>query len=198
MASSHKLFLAAEREKHFPSLSRDLYEVTSEETVDYNCIAFAAGEEHRCWWPDLGGQYYWPNDVPRDETVEAFSDMFESLGYRKCEHDRFEFLFEKVAIYRTRCGSPLALPKSPTHAARQLNSGVWKSKLGSWEDIEHSNLECLGGEDITGTITPYGEPVQILKRRLSLSVAIFWLLRIAWRRSGMEHLANRVFKADTA
>jgi hypothetical protein len=29
----------------FPNLELTEYEVTSEETVDYNCFAFAAGEE---------------------------------------------------------------------------------------------------------------------------------------------------------
>jgi hypothetical protein len=32
-----------------------------------------------------------------------------------------------------------------THAARQLPSGKWTSKLGTWEDIEHDSVEAVGG-----------------------------------------------------
>src|SRR5206468_721215 len=97
-------------------LSREIYEVKSKETIEYNCIAFAAGDETKCWWPDLGGVYYWPNGLPREETVEAFILMFQWLGYEKCEHARYEFGFEKVAIYYDPVGNPWTLPKSPTHA----------------------------------------------------------------------------------
>lgn len=38
----------------------------------------------------------------------------------------------------------------PTHAARQLHSGAWTSKLGNAEDIEHE-LHALEGE-IYGTV----------------------------------------------
>jgi hypothetical protein len=35
----------------FPNLELTEYQVTSEETVDYNCFAFAAGEEECRWDP---------------------------------------------------------------------------------------------------------------------------------------------------
>jgi hypothetical protein len=38
----------------------------------------------------------------------------------------------------------------PTHAARLLPSGLWTSKLGEWEDIEH-DLHALEG-DVYGTV----------------------------------------------
>ena len=38
--------------------------------------------------------------------------------------------FEKVALY--------ALGGVPKHAARQLSSGRWSSKLGDLEDVEHT------------------------------------------------------------
>jgi regulator of protease activity HflC (stomatin/prohibitin superfamily) len=44
----------------------------------------------------------------------------------------------------------------PVHAARQLPSGMWTSKLGALEDIEHQ-LEGLAGDR-------YGKIGQILKR----------------------------------
>lgn len=63
----------------------------------------------------------------------------------------YEEGFEKIAIYIDSHGKP-------THAARQLSSGKWTSKLGQLEDIEHSNLD-----DVTGL--HYGSVGAILKRQ---------------------------------
>ena len=48
----------------------------------------------------------------------------------------------------------------PTHAARQLASGLWTSKLGHSEDIEH-DLRALEGDT-------YGMVALLLKRPTSL------------------------------
>jgi hypothetical protein len=173
MASLSKRFLDPDRERHFPFLTRDLYEVKSEETPvirshivpSYNCIAFAAGDTTRWWEPDQAGQYFWPSHIPREYTVERCVEVFEWLGYEKCANATPESGFEKVSVYYTPVGNPWIPRGSPTHAALQMDNGIWKSKLGPWEDIEHLTLECLNGNDISGSIEPYGEPVQILKRR---------------------------------
>jgi hypothetical protein len=52
MAISPKRFLQQDREENFPNLTKQNYHVTSDETGDYNCIAFAAGDESNWWWPD--------------------------------------------------------------------------------------------------------------------------------------------------
>jgi hypothetical protein len=44
-----------------------------------------------------------------------------------------------------------------THAARQLPSGKWTSKLGKGEDIEHDSPYDVGGG-------VYGEVMQVMKR----------------------------------
>lgn len=44
-----------------------------------------------------------------------------------------------------------------THAARQLPSGQWTSKLGKSEDIQHESAE-----DVSGGV--YGEVVEFMKR----------------------------------
>lgn len=174
MASSIKRYLAPCQEQNFPNLTRDLYEVKSGPTPAYNCIAFAAGDDTRWWEPDPNQVYYWPISK-RDYTVQCYSEAFESLGYIKCEGEIplsaiYESSFEKVAIYHTRIGNPWTPSGSPTHAALQTGDGIWMSKLGPWEDIEHVNLECLSGDDPTGTIQPYGEPIRILKRPNSRKV----------------------------
>jgi len=55
-------------------------------------------------------------------------------------------------------GGMFARAGAPTHAARQLPSGRWSSKLGPMEDIEHEL------QDVTGSV--YGSVVLVLKRPL--------------------------------
>lgn len=137
-------------EKYFPNLSKDGYSPTSPATPEYNCIAWAAGDDGVWWWPDPYGDYYWPSKIPRTETIEAFIKAYESLGYSICNNVVLEEGFEKVAVY---AGSD----KKPTHAARQLDSGRWTSKLGGLEDIEHATLDGLISDS-------YGSIAVILKR----------------------------------
>ena len=70
----------------FPGLASGGYSITSPRTGRYNCIAWAAGDTARWWWP--GGDAtleFWPASVARDETLDAFRDAFASLGYAVCE-----------------------------------------------------------------------------------------------------------------
>jgi hypothetical protein len=53
------------------SLASIGYELTSPDTIDYNCVAWAAEEDDIWWWPDPFLESYWPYDVPREETLEA-------------------------------------------------------------------------------------------------------------------------------
>lgn len=38
-------------EEAFPNLTAGNYRITSEPDRDYNCIAWAAGDNRKCWWP---------------------------------------------------------------------------------------------------------------------------------------------------
>ena len=138
----------------FPHLRESPWEVTSLATRSYNCIAWAAGDDTRRWWPDPQGFYYWPAAVRREETLEAFAEAFATLGYERCPDGDLspDERFAKVVLY--------AVGSSPTHAARQLPSGEWTSKCGGLEDITHS-IEALSGSD-------YGEPVVVLRRPVGL------------------------------
>lgn len=139
----------------FPSLKRSDYEIKSEATSDYNCVAWAANDTTKGWWPSRIRPYpyrvyYWPRGLPRVSTKANFIRAFELLGYRLCTGPELEPGFEKVAIYVNENGAP-------THMARQLDSGIWTSKLGDDEDIEHHTLESVEG-------TEYGRAVRFLKR----------------------------------
>ncbi len=134
-------------EEIFVNLKNSKYKITSPRTRTYNCVAFAAGETDRWWWPADGA--YWPPNVPREETLQAFIAAFQALGYTICENGDLEPDFEKVAIYADNNNQPI-------HMARQLPSGVWASKCGTLEDIEHEAIEALEGV--------YGKVHQYLRR----------------------------------
>jgi hypothetical protein len=141
--------MSALLESYFGNLQNSRYSVTSPQDDFYNCIAWAARETHRRWWP-IGA--YWPISL-REETVACFILAFETLDYRVCLDGRLERGFEKVAIYSDSSNTP-------THMARQLHSGVWTSKCGNLEDLEHENLDAVGGDP------GYGSVVVFMKRPL--------------------------------
>jgi len=142
--------LSRERiEKMFPTLAVTGYLIASPEVPDYNCIAWAACDNERWWWPDPQLIGYWPPDAPRLVTLDAFIKAYETLGYTPCQNPENEENFEKIAIYVDPSGKP-------THAARQVRSGRWTSKLGELEDIEHT-LEGLVGPQ-------YGRIAAVMKR----------------------------------
>jgi hypothetical protein len=141
-------------EVKWPNLSLSYYRVTSPKSQEYNCFAWAAGEDDRWWQPIPGDRFYWPDGVPQEETVEAYIQAYQTLGYEIGNDDRLEPEYQKIAIYVNASGIP-------THAARQLPNGQWTSKLGWLEDIEHE-LDGLEGDR-------YGVVSQILKRSITLS-----------------------------
>lgn len=132
----------------FPKLAQEGYEEKSPATPDYNCIAWAAGEDETVWWPGDPDMDYWPDSVPHTEDLESFFLAFESIGYVRCADGGLEAGFEKVALY--------AKGRNPKHAARQLDDGKWTSKLGLGIDIIHT-LPGLEGPC-------YGQVVGFLKR----------------------------------
>jgi hypothetical protein len=133
-------------EQLFPGLRVTPYREMSPRTPAYNCIAFAAGDDANWWWPTNNPgdvPRFWPAGVPREETLAAFVAAFAMLRFAPSDSEVPEPGFEKVALFVDGRGVP-------THAARQLPTGLWASKFGAWEDIEHE-LHALEG-DIYGTV----------------------------------------------
>jgi hypothetical protein len=83
----------------FPHLAATGYAITSPATFGYNCIAFAAGDDQSWWWPDPMDSAFWPQAAPREETIDAFVQLFRLLGYEPCSESDFRDGYEKVAIY---------------------------------------------------------------------------------------------------
>jgi hypothetical protein len=135
--------------KAFPALRSCNFRITSRPGF-YNCIAWAASVNND-WWEYRKG-YTWPN-ATRSPSVDAAVEVYKGLGYEDCDMNAaLEPGWEKVAVYGDQYGY--------THAARQLESGNWTSKLGKSHDIEHKSLD-----DLLGTL--YGKVKCIMKRKRS-------------------------------
>jgi hypothetical protein len=145
--------LTRDREGTFPRLHEFDYEVTSPESKQYNCIAYAADDTSQKWAcppiPQPG--YYWPAGAQRGNGLSALRSAFETIGYEVCEGPGYEEGFDKVVLYADADGEW-------QHAAKQIGCNQWSSKLGDWEDIRHATLESIGGSD-------YGEAVCYMKRK---------------------------------
>lgn len=131
-----------------PRLRNGAFKRTSPATPAYNCVAWAAEDELRWWSATDFELYYWPEGVPRQNTVDAWTAALATLGYEPCAGADPEPGVTRIAIYG-RDGEAY-------HVARQLPTGRWTSKLGASVDIEHE-LEALAGGD-------YGEVVLIMRR----------------------------------
>jgi len=134
----------------FPNLSSGNYRITSNPDGGYNCVAWAAGESTRWWQPNAA--YYWPlASIPDDEepSVDHVVALFAHMGFETCPINDARGGYDRVAIYGER--------DRFTHAARQLDSGWWASKIGPDEDIEHKTLNVLEGDF-------YGEAKKVMRR----------------------------------
>ena len=118
----------------FPRLKKSDFQICSPESIEYNCIAWAAGRSDILCWPN--NQMFWPLTCSCEETIEAFIEFFTTLGYQPCKGGNPEEGMEKIALY--------AKENKPKHTARQLGNGKWTSKLGPSIDIEH-DLKDLEG-----------------------------------------------------
>lgn len=139
----------------FEQIKSSDFQCQSDRDIRYNCIAWAAGRTDKFWWPLDERGYWWPEGLRKEgigeETVENFIEAFATQGYKVCRNGRLSRRYEKIVLYVNSNGNP-------THAARLLQNGIWSSKLGEDEDIEHKNLECLEGRG-------YGKAHTFLKRR---------------------------------
>lgn len=138
----------------FPRLDTTNYSQTSPRTPLYNCIAWAAGDNTKWWWPDNEYNYFWPDGVKREETLDAYIEAYQTVGYEVCDSGQLEKNTEKIVVYINPVNG------APTHAARQLPDGKWTSKLGQNIDISHLEPETLTGGK-------YGTIARFMKRKIS-------------------------------
>lgn len=140
---------------HFPNLSTDQdFQVTSPIDQRYNCIAWAYGISHLRMWPNQAPAFFWPQNIPNTATINSFIALFSSIGYIVCANGVHEADYTKIVIFTDSNGVP-------THAARQLIGNKWTSKLGLYEDIQHSINGMNGGV--------YGNATVYMRKQIAIS-----------------------------
>ena len=131
----------------FPNLSGEDFEIVDEPSDSYNCIAYAADDTSQRWDPNTDD--YWPPWAPEDNTIGSLKQVFAGLGYEECGESSLEDGYQKVALYEEQ--------GEAKHAAIQVPSGRWRSKLGYGPVIEHRSPESLSGG-------MYGSPTVFMQR----------------------------------
>ena len=134
----------------FPRLSSETFEFVAQPSIQYNCIAYAAGDASQ-WWGLEEEDYYWPEFATRSNEVESLIEVFAGLGFAQCRDSSLEDGYEKVALYEKQ-GEWM-------HAALQTPNGRWRSKMGHGPVIEHLSPESLSGG-------MYGNPTVNMRRAL--------------------------------
>ncbi len=132
-----------------PRLASEGYEIASPNDESYNCVAWALGRTDV--WFEAGGWKgtYWPDGMRSDGTLDAYLELFESLGYVPTESPDYQPGQPCMAIYSDDDGEFC-------HVALRTESG-WTSKCGELHDIFHATLEALEDQ-------AYGRVVKVLRR----------------------------------
>lgn len=139
------------RNKLWPNLNSSNYELKSDPTDEYNCVAWANHINHQSVDLSLDDDGE-PLSYP-DLSCLTYIEYFQSQGFEICESAEWEEGFEKIALYERD-------DETFEHVARQMSNSIWTSKLGEWEDIEHSTLESLQSNHF------YGIPAWYMRRRI--------------------------------
>lgn len=139
----------------FPTVANDpQFKITSPKDRDYNCLAWALSVNDMWIWPGNGDDddFWWPEGVALNCEESTFVKAYEQFGFQRCATADLEAGYEKIALY--------SLNGEATHAARLMNNGLWTSKLGWWEDVQHSSPATFEG-DFYGTVYCYMKrPIQ--------------------------------------
>lgn len=118
--------------RHLPKLIEGVnFHFTSEETDQYNCVNWALGI-------NTSPKYLFQEDGTEDISLKGFIEYYKSLGFEITDDISVEKGVTKIALY--------ADDGIFVHVARLLDTGMWTSKLGTWEDICHISLDVLAGK----------------------------------------------------
>ena len=134
----------------FPNLQSDAnFEITSDCTPAYNCIAWALGMNDVWVGLDHPSNYswaWWPEEVPCDERTESLIALFEYFGFEIADDSTPEEDYDKVALFADEEGW--------THAARVIDDNILHSKIGTAWDIHHSGGNVFSDSEY-GSIYAY-------------------------------------------
>ena len=138
--------------EEFPNLDSEGFEIVEPPSRLYNCIAYAADDVANWWEPTRGR--YWPLHATFSKSIESLREVFVGLGFEQCEDSDAEDGYRKMALYEAQ--------GIGNHAAVQMSSGRWRSKMGQGPVIEHLNPESLYGG-------MYGEVTTFMRRAVNVT-----------------------------
>lgn len=128
------------------------YKLTSPETFEYNCIAFAMGMLDR-WIDSSDIPWHWWPPVRKDTSPSSLVEAFKYFGFEECGmDDKVDEQYDKVALYKDDI--------QWTHAAKVVADGEYHSKFGASFDGHHSGGDVLKAK--------YGSVFLIMRRLKTL------------------------------
>ena len=131
----------------FPNSFIEPFVITSPETPQYNCVAWALGDIEN-WW-EADEDYLWLDTIEFDNNLSTMQSLFKHFGFEPIDKPNLNNGLEKVALFSDDgiyC----------THVARQLSTKIWTSKLGISHDVTHTLMALEKGI--------YGDVVMILQK----------------------------------
>lgn len=142
----------------FPNLEDDVnFEILSQATPVYNCIAWAMQLDDRWVDPCDRPGHWWPKNVEKTSSPSALIHAFEAMGFTLCDNHNLEEGFDKVVLYKKEDADQW------THAARIVSEDVEYSKFGEgWDGMHSTNVLCETGKGFAGL--SYGIPYAYMKR----------------------------------
>ena len=143
---------------YLPGLAHDEHFcITSPATRDYNCLAWALSSKNMWMWPDENpdeDDYCWPDGVAYNTRQETFIEAYKNEGFELSDSAELEEGYEKIALY--------GYWGFAFHASRQLPTGLWTSKLGPGQDIQHGTPQSIEGNH-------FGHVFCYMKRKIAKS-----------------------------
>lgn len=142
-----------EIEKYWPALREgENFQFTSKKKRGFKCIWYALmldiGNIDMLWFRD----FYGLNPSTLDHSAKGYSKCFqEYFGFEECNDIEYEEGFIKVVLYEDN-------NRDFKHVARVLSNNLLTSKMGDYEDIQHS-IEAICGDE-------YGYPRLYMRKKV--------------------------------
>ena len=133
------------------------FKIVEQDDINFNCIAHSLGIRNMSIWPAKLELWVWDKSLPYINTINNFVNLYRKFNYEICEDSSWEPDYDKIALYI----SILSCRNTVSHAAKQIDSYWWSSKMGGDELFEH-DLEAIENKNV-------GTKYVFLKRPKNLS-----------------------------
>lgn len=152
--------------KLWPNSRNKPLKIKSPITPKYNCVAYSLNRED-IWYESIDNDdirnglcvllqrsIIWPEALSKGILINNYLELYKLNGFEKVNDldISVEVGYVKIAIYGNT-------EQVFTHVCRQMEDGKWVSKLGSFQDVEHDDLEVLEGSH-------YGKVMVVMKKKI--------------------------------